>query len=304
MVIAIDAGTTGVRALAIDEAARTVGLAYREFTQYFPQPGWVEHDATEIASVIREVLLELTASLTEPVATVGITNQRETVVAWSRSTSEPLHRAIVWQDRRTADRCERLVADGHLDLIRHKTGLVADPYFSASKLEWMFTEGGVERSDDLAVGTIDSWLLWNLTGGAVHATDDTNASRTMLYDLASGDWSDELCNLFGVPRAALPEILASSGRFGTVAPGWGLPEGTPISGIAGDQQASLFGQACFEPGMTKNTYGTGSFVLMNVGTERPDAVEGLITTTAWSLPDGAGGRRVTYAQQEKDDRKV
>ena len=295
MVIAIDAGTTGVRALAIDEAARTVGLAYREFTQYFPQPGWVEHDATEIASVIREVLLELTASLTEPVATVGITNQRETVVAWSRSTSEPLHRAIVWQDRRTADRCERLVADGHLDLIRHKTGLVADPYFSASKLEWMFTEGGVERSDDLAVGTIDSWLLWNLTGGAVHATDDTNASRTMLYDLASGDWSDELCNLFGVPRAALPEILASSGRFGTVAPGWGLPEGTPISGIAGDQQASLFGQACFEPGMTKNTYGTGSFVLMNVGTERPDAVEGLITTTAWSLPDGAGGRRVTYA---------
>ena len=295
VVIAIDAGTTGVRALAIDEAARTVGLAYREFTQYFPQPGWVEHDATEIASVIREVLLELTASLTEPVATVGITNQRETVVAWSRSTSEPLHRAIVWQDRRTADRCERLVADGHLDLIRHKTGLVADPYFSASKLEWMFTEGGVERSDDLAVGTIDSWLLWNLTGGAVHATDDTNASRTMLYDLASGDWSDELCNLFGVPRAALPEILASSGRFGTVAPGWGLPEGTPISGIAGDQQASLFGQACFEPGMTKNTYGTGSFVLMNVGTERPDAVEGLITTTAWSLPDGAGGRRVTYA---------
>ena len=174
-----------------------------------------------------------------------------------------------------------MVADGHLDLIRHKTGLVADPYFSASKLEWMFTEGGVERSDDLAVGTIDSWLLWNLTGGAVHATDDTNASRTMLYDLASGDWSDELCNLFGVPRAALP--------------GWGLPEGTPISGIAGDQQASLFGQACFEPGMTKNTYGTGSFVLMNVGTERPDAVEGLITTTAWSLPDGAGGRRVTYA---------
>ena len=145
VVIAIDAGTTGVRALAIDEAARTVGLAYREFTQYFPQPGWVEHDATEIASVIREVLLELTASLTEPVATVGITNQRETVVAWSRSTSEPLHRAIVWQDRRTADRCERLVADGHLDLIRHKTGLVADPYFSASKLEWMFTEGGVER---------------------------------------------------------------------------------------------------------------------------------------------------------------
>lgn len=295
IVVAIDAGTTGVRALAIDGSAHTVGLAYREFNQFFPRPGWVEHDATEIAVVIKEVLVELSESLDEPVEAVGITNQRETVVAWSRSTGEPLHRAIVWQDRRTAERCEQLVADGHLDMIRHRTGLVADPYFSASKLEWMFTEGGVERSDDLAVGTIDSWLLWNLTNGAVHATDDTNASRTMLYDLTTGDWSDELCELFGVPRTALPEIMASSGRFGTLAEGWGLPEGTPISGIAGDQQASLFGQACFDEGMTKNTYGTGSFVLMNVGDKRPEAVDGLVTTTAWSLPDGDGGRHITYA---------
>ncbi|MCB1026382.1 MAG: glycerol kinase GlpK [Microthrixaceae bacterium] len=295
MVVALDAGTTGVRALAIDGSAHTVGLAYREFTQHFPRPGWVEHDAAEIASVTNEVLTELAESLSEPVAAIGITNQRETVVAWSRSTGEPLHRAIVWQDRRTAERCERLVSDGHLELIRHRTGLVADPYFSASKLEWMFNEGGVERTDDLAVGTIDSWLLWKLTGGAVHATDDTNASRTMLYDLTTADWSEELCSLFGVPITALPAIAPSSGRFGTLATGWGLPEGTPISGIAGDQQASLFGQACFRTGMTKNTYGTGSFVLMNVGDRRPEAVDGLVTTTAWSLPDGEGGRTVTYA---------
>ena len=203
-----------MRALAIDGSAHTVGLAYREFTQHFPRPGWVEHDAAEIASVTNEVLTELAESLSEPVAAIGITNQRETVVAWSRSTGEPLHRAIVWQDRRTAERCERLVSDGHLELIRHRTGLVADPYFSASKLEWMFNEGGVERTDDLAVGTIDSWLLWKLTGGAVHATDDTNASRTMLYDLTTADWSEELCSLFGVPITALPAIAPSSGRFG------------------------------------------------------------------------------------------
>ena len=295
VVVAIDAGTTGVRALAVDASAHTVGLAYREFTQHFPQPGWVEHDAAEIAEAIREVLYELVDQLDEPVIAVGITNQRETVVAWSRSTGEPLHRAIVWQDRRTADRCEQLVEQGHLELIRNRTGLVADPYFSASKLEWIFTEGGVEPTADVAVGTIDSWLLWNLTGGAVHATDDTNASRTMLYDLGTGDWSDELCELFGVPRACLPQVLASSGRFGTVAEGWGLPVGTPISGIAGDQQASLFGQACFETGMTKNTYGTGSFVLMNVGTERPEPVDGLVTTVAWSLPGDGGARQITYA---------
>ncbi len=295
VVVAIDAGTTGVRALAVDASARTVGLAYREFTQHFPQPGWVEHDATEIAEAIRAVLCELVDQLDEPVVAVGITNQRETVVAWSRSTGKPLHRAIVWQDRRTANRCAELVDQGHLELIRTRTGLVADPYFSASKLEWIFTEGGVKPDDDVAVGTIDSWLLWNLTGGAVHATDDTNASRTMLYDLGTGDWSDELCELFGVPRSSLPEVSPSSGRFGTVAEGWGLPVGTPISGIAGDQQASLFGQACFETGMIKNTYGTGSFVLMNVGTERPEPVDGLITTVAWSLPGDDGARQITYA---------
>ncbi|MEZ5380875.1 MAG: glycerol kinase GlpK [Microthrixaceae bacterium] len=294
VVIALDAGTTGVRALALDGGARTIGWAYREFTQHFPRPGWVEHDAAEIASVTTEVLTELTASLDEPVAAVGITDQRETVVAWSRSTGQPLHRAIVWQDRRTAQRCDQLAEQGHLEMVRSRTGLVLDPYFSASKLEWMFTEGGVERSPDLAVGTIDSWLLWHLTGGATHATDDTNACRTMLYDLSTGDWDDELCELFGVPRAALPEIQPSSGRFGTAAAGRGLPEGTPISGIAGDQQAALFGQACFREGMAKNTYGTGSFVMMNCGSTRPEPVDGLLTTVAWSLP-GAADRDITYA---------
>jgi glycerol kinase len=202
----------------------------------------------------------------------------------------PRHRAIVWQDRRTAARCDELRAAGHLDLVREHTGLVLDPYFSGTKLEWLITEGGVVVDDNLAFGTIDSWILWNLTGGGVHATDPTNASRTMLYDLGERRWSGELADLLHVPLACLPDILPSSGRFGTTVEGTGAPLGIPVSGVAGDQQAALFGQACFTPGMTKNTYGTGSFVLMNVGTECPPPAVGMLTTVAWQR-----GQEVTYA---------
>ncbi len=295
IVIALDAGTTGVRTFAIDEAGQPLGYRYREFTQHFPRPGWVEHDPAEIWSAIVGTTAELISQLGQPVAAIGITDQRETVVAWDRRTGKPLHRAIVWQDRRTAARCDALEADGHLPLVRKTTGLVLDPYFSGSKFEWLLTEGGVEAGPDLALGTIDSWLLWNLTGGQVHATEPSNASRTMLFDIQSLAWSDELCDLFGVPRSALPEVRPSSGRFGVTAESSGLPAGIPISGIAGDQQAALFGQACFEPGATKNTYGTGSFVLMNVGATCPQPVDGLLTTVAWSIPDGQGGTRTDYA---------
>ncbi|MCU1356279.1 MAG: glycerol kinase [Acidimicrobiales bacterium] len=285
VVIALDAGTTGVRAFAVDESGTPVGYRYREFTQHFPRPGWVEHDALEIWSAIVGTTAELISVLRQPVAAIGITDQRETIVAWDRRTGKPRHRAIVWQDRRTAARCDELAAAGRLPLVRSTTGLVLDPYFSGSKIEWLLTEGGVEADDDLALGTIDSWLLWNLTGGEVHATEPSNASRTMLFDIRSLGWSPELCDLFGVPEGALPEVRPSSGRFGVTHESSGLPPGIPISGIAGDQQAALFGQACFEPGATKNTYGTGSFVLMNVGTECPEPVDGLLTTVAWTIGD-------------------
>jgi glycerol kinase len=285
VVIAIDAGTTGVRALAVDASGAVRGWSYREFPQHFPRPGWVEHDALDIWRAVETTLGELRARLDtedETVAAIGITDQRETAVVWDRSTGQPLHRAIVWQDRRTAARCDALRDAGHLDLVRSTTGLVLDPYFSATKLEWLLTEGGVDaRRADLAFGTVDSWVLWNLTGGAVHATDPSNASRTMLWDIRERRWSDELCHLFGVPASCLPEVRPSSGRFGTTA------DGIPVAGIAGDQQAALFGQACFEPGSAKNTYGTGSFVLMNVGATCPDPVEGLLTTVAWELADGS-----------------
>ena len=297
IVIALDAGTTGVRAFAVDDKGRPAGYRYQEFTQHFPRPGWVEHDPTEIWTAVCAVTNQLIGALDQPVAAIGITDQRETVVAWDRRTSRPLHRAIVWQDRRTAARCAALEEAGHLDLVRSTTGLVLDPYFSASKLEWLFTEGGVEPGPDVAVGTIDTWLLWRLTGGAVHATEPSNASRTMLLDIRTLAWSDELCDLFGVPTSALPEVLPSSGRFGTTVAEGGIPAGIPVSGMAGDQQAALFGQACFSPGATKNTYGTGSFVLMNVGGTCPEPVEGLLTTVAWSIPDAGSptGTRTDYA---------
>ncbi|HEY2812791.1 MAG TPA: FGGY family carbohydrate kinase, partial [Acidimicrobiales bacterium] len=272
VVVAIDAGTTGVRAFAVDERGAPAGRSYREFPQYFPRPGWVEHDANEIWSAVCDCLVELRGTLDQPIAAIGITDQRETVVAWSRATSQPLHRAIVWQDRRTAARCDELRESGHLPLVRETTGLVLDPYFSGSKIEWLLREGGVDAGDDLAVGTIDSWLLWKLTGGALHATEVSNASRTMLFDIRDLTWSSELCDLLHVPMSALPEVRPSSGRYGVVDCGLDGLDGLPVSGVAGDQQAALFGQACFEPGMTKNTYGTGSFVLMNVGDACPQPV--------------------------------
>ncbi|RPI08206.1 MAG: glycerol kinase GlpK, partial [Actinobacteria bacterium] len=208
------------------------------------------------------------------------------VVVWDRRTGQPLHRAIVWQDRRTAPRCDELHEAGHLDLVRAQTGLVLDPYFSATKLEWILHSGRIDAGADLAFGTVDSWVLWNLTGGAVHATDPSNASRTMLFDIGRLEWSADLLALFDVPRSCLPEVRPSSGRMGTTATGVGVPAGIPISGIAGDQQSALFGQACFEPGTMKNTYGTGSFVLMNIGSDLPPPVDGLLTTVAWTLEDG------------------
>jgi glycerol kinase len=302
-VIAIDAGTTSVRAIAFDHSGTAIATAGREFTQHFPRPGWVEHDAIEIRDVTLAVLAEVHASLGQPPAAIGITDQRETVVVWDRRTGQPLAPAIVWQDRRTAGRCDELEAAGHLPKVRSTTGLMLDPYFSATKLGWLFNEGGVDSGPDVAFGTIDSWLLWNLTGGAVHATDVTNASRTMLFDITTLAWSDELCELFGVPRHVLPEVRLSSGRFGVTSSGMPTGAGVPISGIAGDQQAALFGQACFTPGMTKNTYGTGSFVLMNVGDQCPPPADGLLTTVAWSLPSadgspgGTGGPVTTYAYE-------
>ena len=289
VVIAIDAGTTGVRAFALGSDGAARGYAYREFAQHFPQPGWVEHDAADIWAAVRATLAELAATLDEPIAAVGITDQRETLVAWDRRTGHPVHRAIVWQDRRTAARCDELREAGREPLVRERTGLVLDPYFTATKAEWLLGPGGVSPAPHLALGTVDAWVLWNLTGGpegGTFATEASNASRTMLFDIRTLDWCDELLDLFGVPRAALPEVRPSSGRFGVTAAGCGLPPGIPVSGVAGDQQAALFGQACLDAGMTKNTYGTGSFVLMNVGDRCPEPVEGLLTTVAWTLADG------------------
>ena len=294
-VLAVDAGTTGVRTVAVDEHGRTGAFAYRELPQHFPRPGWVEHDADDIFGAVRETLAEVTERVgAAQVAAIGVTNQRETVVAWDRTTGKPVHRALVWQDRRTAARCDELRAIPGVDaLVRARTGLVLDPYFSATKFEWLLGEGGVAASPDLALGTVDAWILWNLTGGpagGVHATEASNAGRTLLLDIDTCAWSDELCELFGVPRRALPQVRPSCGRFGTTDPGAAAGLAVPVSGIAGDQQAALFGQACFDPGMAKNTYGTGSFVLVNVGASRPAPVDGLLTTVAWTRGDD-----VTYA---------
>jgi glycerol kinase len=294
VVLAVDAGTTGVRTIAFDDHGRAAGSAYREFTQHFPAPGLVEHDPSEIWTATAATLTDVVAGLDgTPVAAIGITNQRETTVVWDRGTGEPLHRALVWQDRRTAARCDALRAAGHEPLVRSRTGLVLDPYFSATKLEWLLHDGGVEPTPTLAFGTVDSWILWNLTGGAtggVHATEPSNASRTALFDIDRLEWSDELAALFDVPRSCLPDVLPTSGRFGTTAAGAAAGLRVPISGMAGDQQAALFGQACFAPGTSKNTYGTGSFVLVNLGSAHPPPADGLLTTVAWSLDSG-----VTYA---------
>ena len=291
-VLSIDAGTSGVTALVISEDARVVARGYREFPQHFPRPGWVEHDAEQIwdatVAAARETL-DAAGIAARDVAAIGITNQRETTVLWDRSTLEPLHHAIVWQDRRTAARCDEI--RDHEPMVRSKTGLVVDAYFSATKLEWLLAnvEGARAAAVNgrLAFGTIDTWLIAKLTRGATHATDYSNAGRTMLYDIYKQDWDPELLDLFGIPRSVLPEVRPSSGAFGT-AELFGAR--IPVSGVAGDQQAALFGQACFEPGMTKNTYGTGSFVLMNTGATAPAPPKGLLVTLAWGL-----GGTVTYA---------
>jgi glycerol kinase len=298
-VVAIDAGTTGVRSFVVGADGVPGARSYREFPQHFPRPGWIEHDPDDIWRVTLETLGDVVRDVAErgdTIAAIGITNQRETVVVWDRRTGEPRARAIVWQDRRTADRCDELRAAGYEPMIRRATGLVLDPYFSATKLSWLLREGGVAADEDLMFGTVDTWILWKLTGGpegGVHATDPSNASRTMLYDIGRGAWSDELCTLFDVPRQCLPEVFPSSGRFGATTPEVAGGLRVPVSGIAGDQQAALFGQACIAPGMTKNTYGTGSFVLTNVGSTMPEPVDGLLTTIAWSLAPG----EVTYAME-------
>jgi glycerol kinase len=286
MILAIDQGTSGTTCLVFDEAAQVSGRAYREFTQHFPRPGWVEHDAAEIWEVTRAVAKEaLDAAGIDGrgLAGIGITNQRETVVAWDRDTGEPLHRAIVWQDRRTAARCDELREAGHEQLVRERTGLVLDPYFSGTKIEWLIRQGDVPA--DAAFGTIDSWLAYKLTGA--HVTDFSNASRTLLFDIRGLRWDPELCELLGVPPASLPEARPSAEVYGETTEFGGS---VPVAGIAGDQQSALYGQACHERGLGKNTYGTGSFVLQNAGGDLPEPSEGLLTTVAWGV-DG----RVDYA---------
>jgi len=291
-VAAIDQGTTGSTVLVFDRHGRVAGRAYSEFAQHYPKPGWVEHDAEEIWRVTLAVLrqaVKRAGARGRDVAALGITNQRETTVVWDRRTGRPLHRAIVWQDRRTAPACEALRRQGKEPLVRRRTGLVLDPYFSATKVAWLLrnVRGLAARAErgDVCFGTIDSWLLWRLTDGAVHATDRTNASRTLLYDIRRHRWDPELCRLFGVPMAMLPTVVPSGGECGMAsADVLGAP--IPIAGMAGDQQAALFGQGCVEAGMAKNTYGTGCFLLMNTGRRAVASRHGLLTTVAC---DAAGG---------------
>ena len=283
-VLAIDAGTTGVRTRAVYDDGRPSISSYREFTQHFPRPGWVEHDAAEIWDAVAATLADVAARTGDTIAAIGITNQRETVVAWDRRTGTPLARAIVWQDRRTAERCAELAPP--LPLVRRTTGLVLDPYFSGTKAAWLLENNDMPAVEHVAVGTVDAWLVWKLTDGREFATDPSNASRTMLFDIRSMSWSSEMCGLLGVPERTLPEVRPSSGRFGVTSSVPGLADGIPISGIAGDQQAALFGQGCTTEGMAKNTYGTGSFVLLNVGTSCPEPTDGMLTTVAWDLGSG------------------
>jgi glycerol kinase len=288
--LALDQGTTSSRAILFDRDGSIAAIAQKEFRQIFPQPGWVEHDPLEIwasqIGVAAEVLARRRISPSE-IAGVGITNQRETTVVWDRETGDPIHHAIVWQDRRTADHCERLKAEGAGPLIQQKTGLVIDAYFSATKIKWILDHvGGARdraRAGKLAFGTIDAWLIWKLTGG-VHATDVTNASRTMLFDINTRQWDDELLRLFDVPRSMLPEVRPSAAVYGTILERFGLGP-VPIAGVAGDQQAALFGQMCRTPGMSKNTYGTGCFLLQNIGTRPIVSKRQLVTTVAWQIGD-------------------
>lgn len=285
-VLAIDEGTTGVTCLMLSADGVVTGRGYRELTQYFPQPGWVEHDASEIFERTINAARDAIGESGAVPDAIGITNQRETIVVWDRDTGEPLTRAIVWQDRRTAERCRELAP--RAAEITALTGLPVDPYFSATKLELLLKDPRIAervKAGAALAGTMDTWLIWKLTKGAVHATDPTNASRTLLFDIGARDWSDKLCSLFGVPRSVLPEVRRSSGDFGVTHAGFfGAP--IPICGVAGDQQAALFGQGCINAGEGKNTYGTGAFLLLNTGDVRPEPGEGILTTVAC---DATGG---------------
>ncbi|MSO41018.1 MAG: glycerol kinase [Solirubrobacterales bacterium] len=285
MILAIDQGTTGTTCIVFDAEGREAGRGYSEFEQHFPRPGWVEHDAAEIWELTRRVAgeaLDAAGIAGRDLKGIGIANQRETVVAWDPATGEPMHRALVWQDRRTAERCDELREAGHEELVRERTGLVIDPYFSGTKIEWLLRNAEVEGA---VFGTIDSWLAFKLTGR--HLTDYSNASRTMLFDIHGLRWDPDLCGLLGVDPERLPEPVPSAEVYGTTTEFGGE---VPVAGIAGDQQAALFGQACQRPGEAKNTYGTGSFVLLNTGADAPEPGEGLLTTVAWGL-----GGEVTYA---------
>jgi glycerol kinase len=295
-ILALDQGTTSSRAILFDHSGSIMGVAQKEFTQFYPKPGWVEHDAEEIWSsqygVLAEVLAKKNVS-PQQIAAIGITNQRETTIVWDRGTGKPIYHAIVWQDRRTAPFCDELKAKGLSKMIQEKTGLIIDAYFSATKLKWILDNvpGAKAKADraELAFGTVDSWLIWKLTNGKLHITDVTNASRTMLLDIHTGLWDDDLLRLFDIPRSILPEVKQSSEIYGsseTIAPSTAIP----IAGIAGDQQAALFGQLCTQPGMVKNTYGTGCFMLMNTGTKAVTSQNNLLTTIAWKI-----NNRMEYA---------
>ena len=294
--MALDSGTTSNRCILFDRAGRIVSVAQREFTQYFPQPGWVEHDANEIWATLLGVAVEamqMAGAAAADIAAIGITNQRETTIVWDKATGEPVHHAIVWQCRRTSEYCDELRAHGLTARFREKTGLVLDAYFSATKLHWLLENvpGVRERAakGELLFGTVETWLIWKLTGGRAHVTDYSNASRTMLFNINTLDWDEEILAELNIPRSMLPKPLPSSGLFGTTAPSL-LGGEIPITGAAGDQQAALFGQTCFQPGEAKNTYGTGCFLLMNTGEKPVFSQNGLVTTIAWGL-----GEKVTYA---------
>jgi glycerol kinase len=297
LILAIDQGTTGSTCLLVDPQLRVLARATREFPQHFPRPGWVEHDPEELYGSVLGAIADVLARSgvdTGRIAAVGITNQRETSLVWERDSGRPLHRALVWQDRRTAQACEALRAAGHEEMVRARTGLVLDPYFSATKLAWVLDHvpGARARatSGQLAAGTIDTFLVWRMTAGAAHVTEPSNASRTLLWPLTGGGWDDDLCRLLDVPRALLPDVLPCTARFGHTRGVPGLPDGLPICGIAGDQQAALFGQACFAAGEAKCTYGTGAFAVLNTGDTPVASRHGLLTTVAWQI-----GERTTYA---------
>lgn len=294
-ILALDQGTTSSRAIVFDHDGAIVAVSQKEFTQFFPQPGWVEHDAEEIWSTQAGVAMEAITRAkldSKDIAAIGITNQRETTIVWNRKTGKPIHKAIVWQDRRTAAFCDKLKGEGNSDTIQKKTGLIIDAYFSATKIRWILdnVEGARKQAEngELAFGTVDSWLIWNLTGGKLHLTDVTNASRTMLFNIHTLAWDDELLGIFGIPASMLPEVRSSSEVYGETK--GHFSSNIPIAGIAGDQQAALFGQMCIEPGMVKNTYGTGCFMVMNIGKKPIESKNKLLTTIAWKT-----GNETMYA---------